>query len=145
MNEIPYENALIIMSHKRSKVILIWTSLSIILIFIAIFFVVGYSFHPEEHIYGYIQKNEEYQLITYIKRDEVSLFQNYRLRIEEEEIPFQVEQIGQPTVIDNEIYCEIILKVEMKEEWKIINNILSIVVEKPKTTWFQKLKKGMKL
>lgn len=143
--EIPYENAFILLKNKTSKVIVVWAILSIVLIITGIGFFFGFHYHPEEEQYAYVEQNqEEYRLITYVKKEEISSFRNYTLKIEEEKIPFQVEHIGQATNIEGDIYYEIELDVDMKEEWKIHNNILTMVVKKTETTWFQKIKKGMK-
>lgn len=144
-NEIPYENVFIVLKNKTSRAIVIWTILSIFLIIVGMGFFFGYHYHPQKEQYAYIEQIEnEYRFITYVKQEEVSAFRNYKIMIEEEEIPFQVKYIGQTTNIEGEIYCEVTLEVEMKEAWKIHNNILTIVVIQPETTWFQRIKKGMK-
>lgn len=145
MNEIPYENAFIVFKNKTSKAIIVWIFLSITLIIVGICFFFGYHYYPQEEQYAYIEQVEnEYRFVTYVKQEEISIFQNYKIKIEEEEIPFQVKYIGQATNIKGEIYCEVILEVEIKEAWKIHNNILTMVVIQPETTWFQRIKKGMK-
>jgi len=145
MKEIPYENAFILLKNKTSKMIILWLILSLGLMIIGFCFFFGYSYQIEEEQYAYVEQNqEEYRFITYVKKEEVSSFENYQLKIEEEEIPFQVEHIGQATKIEGDIYYEIELEVEMKEEWKIHNNILTMVVKKEETTWFQRIKKGIK-
>lgn len=135
----------ILLKNKTSKVIVVWIILSVVFIITGVGFFFGYSYYPEEEQYAYIEQNqEEYRLITHVKREEVSSFSNYKLKIDGEEIPFQVEHIGQATNIEGDIYYEVVLEVEIKEEWKIHNNVLTMVVMKPETTWFQKLKKGIK-
>lgn len=144
-SEVPYENAFVLLKGKTSKGIIVWIILSMLLIIIGIIFFFGFSYYPEEEQYAYVEQNQsEYRLITYVKKEEISSFGDYKLKIEDEEIPFQVEQIGQATNIEGDIYYEITLEVEMKEVWKIQNNILTMVVVKPETTWFQKIKKGMR-
>lgn len=143
--EVPYENAFILLKNKTSKVIIVWIILSVVFIITGIGFFFGFYYHPEEKQYAYIEQHqEEYRLITYVKREEVSSFSDYQLKIDDEEIQFQVERIGQATNIEGDIYYEVVLEVEIKEEWKIHNNVLTMVVMKPETTWFQKIKKGIK-
>jgi len=107
MKEIPYENAFILLKNKTSKMIILWLILSLGLMIIGFCFFFGYSYQIEEEQYAYVEQNqEEYRFITYVKKEEVSSFENYQLKIEEEEIPFQVEHIGQATKIEGDIYYE---------------------------------------
>lgn len=145
-NEIPYENAFINMGKKSYKGIAIWTALSILLILIGFGFFFFYTYFPEESQYAYIQQiDEQYHFVIYIKKEEIYSFPAYQLKIEDENIPFRIDKIGQAMNIDGDIYYEVVLDVEIKESWKIHNNILRMIVTKTKTTWYQKIKKGMHL
>ena len=75
-----------------------------------------------------------------------SRLNDYELYLEEEKLEFSIYSISDEYyIIDNNNYYEIILNVELKDVYKIKNNILNLKFKKYETTYLEKIKKGLGL
>lgn len=134
-----------ILSQKTSKAILVFIILSVISVIIASYFIFFYHYHPYQIVNGYVQKlDSEYIVLLYLSKEDIASFHENKI-IKDDVLEYEVIDISQDYyVIEENLYYMVRLKMPLEEEEKINNNIIEIVLEKPLTTFWQKLKKGWK-
>lgn len=142
-----YSNFSYILNKKTSKAIIAWLiSLVIgILIFLVIAF--NYRYHLYDSYLGYIKSfDDSFYTIIYVEEEKVSFLSQYNLSIEGQSLPFEIIMISDEAYIDNnKIFYQVILDFELKDSQLIENNIIDLVFEKPETTIFKEIRKGLNL
>ncbi len=139
-----YNNSSVILSRKVPKKIISWvTILCSFLIFIIIFgtFI---KFSKYENTIGIVNGNT---LTVLLEPNKLNNIKN-KLFIKNKQYEFKVKSISKDYVIsNNKNYYELILDLDLDEEYKINNNILEISIELEKTTLLKEalkfFKKGM--
>lgn len=134
-----------LLKRKTSKAIIVFITLSLVMIIGAIFMLFMYKYHPYKIENGYVQKkDDEYLLVLYLSPDDMASFQENKLLLDEE-VSYEIVDISRDYyVINNELYYMLSLKVPLQESDKIDNNIVNVIIEKPKTTLWREIKKGWK-
>ena len=133
-----------ILNKKTNIYIIMWNILLLLFISILILVIIFYEFYEYETCLGYVKKIDDYKVVVYLK--DFSKINEYELYLDDEVILFDVYSISSDYyIINNENYYEIILNVELKDIYKIENNILNLKFKKNKTTYFNKIKKGIDL
>lgn len=136
VNNFPY-----IMNKKTSPSIIVWIMLLIIFFLIFLIISFNYRYSIYETYLGYV-KNDN--LVLYVKNDKLDSLCSLNLLIGNEKFDFKIIDISDEYyLVNNDNYYQVIIEVKLKEEWLIENNILNIVFEKPKTTIYEQIKKGL--
>jgi len=142
VNNFPY-----IINRKTSQSIIIWIMLLLLFFLIFLIIAFNYKYSNYETYLGYVIKNEsEYNIVLYVEKNKINSLYNCKLLIEKEAFNFKIKSISKDYyIISNTNYYEVILDINLKENWKIENNILNITLEKPKTTIYKQIKKGIEM
>lgn len=131
-----------ILNKKSNIYIIIFSILIFIFFIISMIIIIFYKFYEYETCLGIV--NNDYNVVVYLK--DFSRLNDYELYLEEEKIEFSIYSISDEYyIIDNDNYYEIILNVELKDVYKIKNNILNLKFKKYETTYLEKIKKGLGL
>lgn len=142
-----YNNFPYILNKKTSKAIIAWLILLVIgsLVFIIIAF--NYRYHLYDSYLGYVKNLDgSFYTVTYIEKEKVGLLSQYNLSVEGQSLSFEVVKISDEFYIDNDnIFYQVVLDFDLKESQLIENNIINIVFEKPETTIYEEIRKGLKL
>ena len=139
-----YNNSSIILSRKVPKKIISWISVLISITLFIIIFGTFVKFMKYEKTIGIVNKNTLTVLLTKDKLNEIK----NKLIIKNKEYEFSINSISKDYIIsDNKNYYEVILDLELDDEYKINNNILDISIELGKKTLLKEtlnfFKKGM--
>ena len=141
-----YNNFSYIINKKTSLSIILWIALLIISFVIFIIIALKYEYYLYQSYFGYVKKiDNSFYTIIYVARDKINELSKSNLLVDNKEYNFKVVSISEEYfVIDNELCYQVILDFHLKEEDKIENNIIDIVLRTNKTTIYQELKKGIK-
>jgi len=133
-----------ILNKKSNIYIIIWCLLLIVFLVISLLIIIFYRFYEYETCLGYVKKLDNYKVVLYLK--DFSKLNDYELYLEDDKLEFNIYSISSEYyIIDNEKYYEIILDVELKDLYKIDNNIINLKIKKEQTTYLEKIKKGFGL
>lgn len=133
-----------ILNKKSNLYIIIWSILLLLILIISTLIIVFYRFYEYETCLGYVKKIEDYKVVLYLK--EFSKLKEYELYLEEEKLDFDIYSISSDYyIINNSNYYEVILNVNLKDIYKIENNILNLKIKKEQITYLEKIKKGFGL
>ena len=131
-----------ILNKKSNIYIIIFSILLFIFFIISMIIIIFYKFYEYETCLGIV--NNDYNVVIYM--NDFSRLNDYELYLEEEKLEFSIYSISDEYyIIDNNNYYEIILNVELKDVYKIKNNILNLKFKKYETTYLEKIKKGFGL
>lgn len=125
--------------NKKSKSILIF--IFFLLLGLILFLIIAFKYEYNKYIsyYGYINKLDKYYVSLYVKEDELSNLNNSELLIENNKYDFKIISIDKYYNFDN-LYYQVILDLNLKEEWLVENNIISITLKTPYTTLYKEMK-----
>lgn len=142
-----FNNFSYILNKKTSKSIIIWILFLIIgsLIFLIIAF--NYKFNLYENYNGYIKKNDDsYYTIIYLEESKINEVLKYDLLVDKVKYEYEILDISEDYyLVLEKPYYQVTLKIDLNDKLLIDNNIINIVFEKPKTTIFQEIKKGLEI
>ena len=142
-----FNNFSYILNKKTSKSIIIWLLFLAIgsLIFLIIAF--NYEFNLYENYNGYIKKNDDsYYTIIYLEESKINDILKYDLLVNKIKYEYEILDIsdGYYLLLEKPHY-QVTLKISLPDDLLVDNNIINIVFEKPKTTIFQEIKKGIEI
>ena len=139
-----FNESLNILNKKSNLYIIIWLFLLLLFLVISISIIIFYKFYEYETFLGYVRKIDDYKIVVYLK--EFSKLNDYELYLEDEKLEFSIYSISEDYyIINNENYYEIVLSVNLKDVYKIENNILNLKIKKEQTTYLKKIMKGIGL
>ncbi|MCM1371204.1 MAG: hypothetical protein NC181_04895 [Clostridium sp.] len=145
MNDIDiYENSSIILNRKTPLKIISWL---FILISFSTFLIIFGGFYKFKKYQSYISIFTSNHLILLVEEKNISNIGN-RFILDNKIYNFSIESISKDYVIENnKNYREVLLNVDLEENYKIENNILNINLEGNDTTLLKEIikffKKGM--
>lgn len=139
-----YNNFSYIINKKTSLSIFIWIILLIMSFIIFIIISFKYEYYLYQSYFGYIKKiDNSFYTVIYVEKDKVNELSKSNLLVDNKDYSFKIVSISEEYfVIDNKMCYQVILDFDLKEEYKIENNIIDIVLRNKKTTIYQELKKG---
>ena len=89
--------------------------------------------------------DDSFYTIIYVPKDKVNELSKSNLLVDNSDYSFEIVSISEEYfIIDNKTCYQVILDFDLKDEYKIENNIIDIVLKNNKTTIYQELKKGIK-
>ena len=142
-----FNNFSYILNNKKSKIIIVW--IIFLFIILILFLIIGfkYKYNKYDTYLGHVEKiDENYFVVLYVLKEKINSINSSRLLIDKEEYNFEIKQISNDYYnLNNNLYLQIVLNLEMKEEWLIENNIINLVFENEATTIFEEIKKGFNL
>lgn len=141
-----YNNFSYIINKKTSFSIIIWLLFLIIGFIIFILISLKYEFYLCQTYLGYIRKiGNSFNTIIYVKEDEVNEISRSVILVDDKEYEFQIISISDKYfMVDNELAYEVILDIDLDNQYLIENNIVKLDLKKSKTTICQQIKKGIK-
>ena len=141
-----YNNYTYIINKKTSKAIILWLLFLIISFIIFIIIALKYEYSIYHSYFGYIKKiDNSFYTIIYIPKDSVSELSKSVLLIDDLEYDFQIISISDEYIVNEDELCyEMLLKINLQEEYLIENNIINVISKGNKTTIYQEIKKGLK-
>ena len=141
-----YNNFSYIINKKTSFSIIIWLLFLIIGFIIFILISLKYEFYLCQTYLGYIRKiGNSFNTIIYVKEDEVNEISRSVILVDDKEYEFQIISISDKYfMVDNELAYEVILDIDLDNQYLIENNIVKLDLKKSKTTIYQQIKKGIK-
>lgn len=142
-----FNNFSYILNNKKSKIITIWIIFLFLILISFLIIAFKYQYNKYDTYIGYIKKiDEEFCVVLYVSKDKVSSINNSKLLVEKQEYSFKIKSISEEYYnLNNDLYYQIILNFDLKEEWLIENNIINIIFESESTTIFNEIKKGFDL
>lgn len=110
----------------------------IVLIIMIIFIIISTMFKYNKYLYyrGVVVKEEEYFLKIYVDEKDINKIIVNELIIDDKNYKYKIKKISESYFIgeDSKKYKEILLDVNIKDDMKIINNIIDIRFKLEKTT-----------
>ncbi len=139
-----YNNFSYIINKKSSPSIILWIILLVISFITFIIISLKYEYYLYQSYFGYVKKiDNSFYTIIYVEKDNVNELSKSNLLIDNEEYSFKVVSISEEYfAVNNKLCYQVILDFDLKEEYKIENNIIDIVLKNSKTTIYQQLRKG---
>jgi len=108
--------------------------------------VIFYQYHKYENYFGYIGKEGDYYIGLYLEDNAISKLASNVLLIDNQEFKYDKIDISSEYYIENNNKYRLVkLYGNIDKKYLIINNIVNIKVQKPKTTLLKQIKKGMNL
>ena len=140
-----YNNFSYIINKKTSLSIFLWIILLIISFIIFIIISLKYEYYLYQSYFGYVKKiDDSFYTIIYVEKDNVDELFNSNLLVDNNDYSFEIVSISEEYfVINNKMCYQVILDFDLKEEYKIENNIIDIILKNNKTTIYKELKKGI--
>lgn len=140
-----YNNFSYIINKKTSLSITLWIILLIISFIIFIIISLKYEYYLYQSYFGYVKKiDDSFYTIIYVEKDNVDELFNSNLLVDNNDYSFEIVSISEEYfVINNKMCYQVILDFDLKEEYKIENNIIDIILKNNKTTIYKELKKGI--
>lgn len=127
--------------NRTNNSITYFIMLLVIISLIIINIFLNYQYYINDSYTGYI--NENYKLVLYV--DDISNINKYKLYVENKNYKFKVNSISDEYfIIDGKKCYQIELDINLDKDLLIKNNIIEVILQKGKTTVYQKIKKGMK-
>lgn len=127
-----YNNSAIILNKKTPKSIISWITILIsLLIMLVILFSVPFNIYKSYSGYVYIQDNSSY-LILMLEESDFPINKNNKLYIKNTKYDYDIVNINNK---------EVTLKLKLKDNIKIENNLFVVNILKDRTTVFKILKK----
>lgn len=127
--------------NRTNNSITYFIMLLVIISLIIINIFLNYQYYINDSYTGYI--NENYKLVLYV--DDISNINKYKLYVENKNYKFKVNSISDEYfIIDGKTCYQIELDINLDKDLLIKNNIIEVILQKGKTTVYQKIKKGMK-
>ena len=141
-----YNNFSYIINKKTSLSIFLWIILLIISFIIFIIISLKYEYYLYQSYFGYVKKiDDSFYTIIYVSKDKINELSKSNLLVDNNDYSFEIVSISEEYfIIDNKTCYQVILDFDLKDEYKIENNIINIVLKNNKTTLYQELKKGIK-
>ena len=142
-----YNNFSYILSKKTSKAIIVWLICLLICSLVFIIIAFNYHYHLYDSYFGYIKNIDgSFYTVIYVEKEKIDLLPKYNLLVENKPLSFEVVMISDDFYIDNsQNFYQIVLDFDLKENQLIENNIINLVFEKPETTIYKEIRKGLKL
>lgn len=140
MNKDIFNNFSYIIENRKSKSILVFLivlSISFILFIIIMF---KYKYHDYNNYFGYVKKFEDkFYVLIYLEEEMISSLDDSILLINGDEYDFEIIQINYYN-LNNKLYYETLIDINLAEEWKIDNNIINIILKSKEKTLIKEIK-----
>ncbi len=135
-----YNNSAIILNNKTPNFIITWIIIIAILsLFIVVIMVIPFNIYNKYNGYIILEDNNSY-INLIVNKNDFPLYKNKKLYIEKEKYKYKIINVN-----DNNV----LIKINLKEDIKINNNVVSVNVLKDRTTMLKiiknKIKKGFDL
>ena len=140
-----YNNFSYIINKKRSLSIILWIITLIVTFIIFIIISLKYEYYLYQSYFGYVKKiDDSFYTIIYVARDNIGELSKSNLLVDNSDYSFEIVSISEEYfIVENKICYQVILDFDLKDEYKIENNIINIALKNNKTTLYQELKKGI--
>ena len=139
-----YNNFSYILNKKTSKSIIFFIIFLIISFIIFIIIALKYEYYLYQSYFGYVKKiDDSFYTIIYVSKESIDKLSKSNLLVDNQDYSFKVVSISEEYfAIDDKLCYQVILDFALKQESKIENNIINIVLKNDKTTIYNQLKKG---
>ena len=133
--------------NKKTPFSIVIFIIILIVLFVSLFLVIiKYEYYKYDEYLGYISKENEFYISIYVEEEKLQVFNDSSLEIDKEKLTIFKKTISDDYyLIDGKPYRLVNLYTDLKEEYLIVNNVISIKSKTYETTIFKEIKKGLDL
>lgn len=143
---IDIENNKYFLNNKKDNIVTIWLMLLILFLLIFLNIAFNYRYKTFDKYIGYIKKiDSDFKVVIYVLESDVSSLIKNSLLVDSLDYEFSIYNISDEYyILENNKYYEVILSVDLSDNYLIENNIIDVVMSNSTTTLYNQFKKGMK-